>query len=252
MHTKKGLPKRNELVVCTPTKILPHAVFVTLKEYENAEGMVHVSQISSKWVKNINSFFQIGRDIVCKVLFIKEGSIDLSLKAVTPADKTRKWNEWKAEVRAENILTTAAKSIGKTQKDMYAEVGNKALGEYGALSHFIDNYRVEGGRVFSSLGLSAQWSRAIAQYAAEKQKNVRISVTLIMKTLAPNGVNAIKNAFKQVTQPGVTVKYISSPEYLIEIEASDYKRAEKQLADLQKTLETYASKHAIEFAAKKR
>lgn len=252
MRTKSGLPKRNEVVVCTPIKILPHAVFVALKEYNNIEGMIHVSQVSSRWVKNINTFFQIGRDIVCKVISIKGDSIDLSLKAITPAEKTRKWNEWKAEVRAENILTTAAKSIGKTKQDMYKQVGNKVLAEYGALSHFIDNYRVEGESVFSALNISADWSRAIAKYAAEKHKDVRISLIVSMRTLAPNGLALIKAAFEKIMKPGVRVKYISSPEYLIEIQASNYKQAEKQLAGLQKTLEIYASKNNIEFAAKKR
>ncbi len=252
MHKKKGTPKRNELVICTPTKILPHAVFVKLKEYEDVEGMIHISQISSKWVKNVATFFQMGKDVVCKVLFIKPEGIDLSLKAVNPSEKNKKWNEWKAEVRTENMLTNAAKKLGKTKEQMYEEIGNKIIEEYDNLYIFIDAYRMDGEEVFESLKIPKKWVEVITPYAKEKEKNVRLSLKVQLQTFKPNGIELIKNILLKIKKKNTTIKYISSPEYLIELESTDYKQAQKDLQNMQKQLESDANKNGVKLSIAKK
>jgi len=48
-------PNINDVVICKVTKIADFGVFAELLEYDNMEGFVHISQISSTWIKNIHN-----------------------------------------------------------------------------------------------------------------------------------------------------------------------------------------------------
>ena len=68
-YKKKGLPEENELIICTVKKILFHSIFVTLDEYENLEGMIHISQ-------SMDDFVSFSKD---KVLSGKESKRSLKV-----------------------------------------------------------------------------------------------------------------------------------------------------------------------------
>lgn len=251
MPKKQNLPRRNELVLCTPTKILPHAVFVKLKEYGDAEGMVHISQVSSRWVKNISSYFTIGKEVICKVLAIKDEGLDLSLKEVTPIEKTQKWNEWKAEKRAENLLISAAKKMKKTEEDMRKEIGEKILQKHEKYSFFIDSLKHEGDEVLKELKLPKKWEDVIRDFTKEKEKIIQITLKAEISTLKPNGIELIKNLFAKIKKDNVRIKYISAPEYLIEVKSSDYKRAENEISKMQLEMQDEANKNGLKITIKR-
>lgn len=61
------------------TKITAFGAFVTLGE--NKSGMIHISEVSSSFVKDIHEYLSEGQDIRVKVIKIDEnGRISLSLK----------------------------------------------------------------------------------------------------------------------------------------------------------------------------
>jgi len=67
-YKKKDFPEEGEIVLCTVKKILYHSVFVNLDEYENKEGIIHISEISPGRIRNIRDFVKENKTIVCKVL----------------------------------------------------------------------------------------------------------------------------------------------------------------------------------------
>ena len=56
-YKKQGFPEESELVLCTVKKILDHSVFVGLDEYNNLEGMIHISEVSPGRIRNIRDHF---------------------------------------------------------------------------------------------------------------------------------------------------------------------------------------------------
>ena len=66
-YKKQGIPEENEIVICTVKKILPHGVFVSIDEYKDKEGLIHISEISPGRVRNIRDFVEEGKKIVCKI-----------------------------------------------------------------------------------------------------------------------------------------------------------------------------------------
>lgn len=67
------------------TGIQPYGAFVALDE--NTQGLVHISEITHGFVKDINDHLKVGDEIQVKVLSVDEsaGKIGLSIKATEEA-----------------------------------------------------------------------------------------------------------------------------------------------------------------------
>lgn len=70
------------------TGITKFGAFVDLGEGKS--GMVHISEVSSGFVENINDFFKVGDTVKVKVLEINDnGKISLSIKKAAEGDKPK-------------------------------------------------------------------------------------------------------------------------------------------------------------------
>ena len=47
------LPERGDIVLCTVREITSHGIYVDLDEYNGMNGFLHISEISTGWVRNI-------------------------------------------------------------------------------------------------------------------------------------------------------------------------------------------------------
>lgn len=110
---RESLPEEGDLVLCTVKKILFHSVFVSIDEYKELEGMVHISEVAPGRIRNLRDYIRENKQIVCKVLRIdrQKGHIDLSLRRVNPSARSKKLNEYKQEEKAEKILEQVAKGL---------------------------------------------------------------------------------------------------------------------------------------------
>ena len=64
------------------TGIQPYGAFVALDE--NTQGLVHISEITHGYVKNINEHIKVGEEVKVKVLSVDKeaGKIGLSMRAI--------------------------------------------------------------------------------------------------------------------------------------------------------------------------
>lgn len=81
--------KRGEIIDVKITGIQPYGAFASLPD--NSTGLIHISEISEKFVKSIESFVQVGETIKVKVLdFDKESNhAKLSLKVIDKGYRRR-------------------------------------------------------------------------------------------------------------------------------------------------------------------
>ena len=69
-----------EVVECTVEQIMPYGAFVRITK-TGRKGMIHISELSYSFVKDINAVLKVSDQIQAKVIRIDEkGRIDLSLK----------------------------------------------------------------------------------------------------------------------------------------------------------------------------
>ena len=109
----KGWPNQGELVVCTVTKVVDFGAFVALDEYDNKEGLIHISEVASGWVKYIRDHVREGQKIVCKVLDVnpKRGHIDLSFKDVNEHQRRETIQLWKNDQKASKWMQFVADDV---------------------------------------------------------------------------------------------------------------------------------------------
>lgn len=74
--------KVNSIVTCTVTGIKKYGIFVNLDNYYS--GLIHISEISNKFVKDASKIVKIGDIINAKILSIDEETfhIKLSIKNI--------------------------------------------------------------------------------------------------------------------------------------------------------------------------
>lgn len=75
--------KKGKIVKGTVTGIEKYGAFVSLDEYYS--GLIHISEISHGYVKNVNDFLKIGDTIYCEVLDVDEDNfqVKLSIKNIS-------------------------------------------------------------------------------------------------------------------------------------------------------------------------
>lgn len=98
-----------DFIVGTVTKVKPYALFLNFDK--NAIGMLHISELSDKYVRDIESFASIGDQIKVKVLSIDEtnGFLRVSLKQVD--EKDRFFVKSKKENKFANVKESGFKDL---------------------------------------------------------------------------------------------------------------------------------------------
>lgn len=76
-----------DLIVGTVTNVKPFALFLSFSD--NTNGMLHISELSDKYVRDVESFASIGDEIKVKILSIDDtnGFLRVSLKQVAESDR---------------------------------------------------------------------------------------------------------------------------------------------------------------------
>ena len=68
--------KKNDVIKATVTGVQKYGAFVNTEEYE---GLIHISEISYGYVKNVNDYLKVGDDIFVEVVEIDDNDNHLKL-----------------------------------------------------------------------------------------------------------------------------------------------------------------------------
>ena len=232
MSRSKGFPDNGELVVCSVTSVKNFGAFVTLDEYDDKEGFIHVRDIASGWVKYIRDFIREGQKVVCKVLGVdsSKGHIDLSLKSVNDHQKREKVQQWKNEKKAEKLIEIVAERLSITVDEAYDEFGLELIETYETLYDAFEAVAANPDELREDF--EGKWVETFIEVANENVSipNVSIDGILEMKSMAPNGVEDIRKALMDgmaaAEDAEVSITSVGSPKYRIVITADEYKVAE--------------------------
>jgi len=231
-------PDVGELVVASVTRVVDYGAYVKLDEYQSVEGLIHISEIASTYVKNIRVHVREGQKLVLKVLRVntQRAQVDLSLRRVTGREKSEKMLEWKKAKKADSIVKGAAErlqigedEVSKVKTVLYEKFDNP----YDAFEEAID----EGEETFTKLGISEDWAKVLTDVARGKIKLEKAKVTGTVELICNKtaGVEAIRQALrvgKKVKKSrGTSIKIytIGSPRYRFEVRSKDITDAQATL-----------------------
>lgn len=234
---KLEYPEIGDLVIATIETVTDYGAYAKLDEY-NKRGLLHVSEISSSWIRNIRDFVREGQKVVLKVLRVdsEKGHIDLSLRRVTKRERIEKVLSWKMERKAEALLKGVAEKVQLPVDEIYQKAGALIEEKYSLYEGF-EKAAIEGPEVLIKLGLPEDLAKAFVEVARERIhiKLVKVKGTLEIRCLKPNGVKIIKDAFleaektEKAEDAEVRFYVAAAPKYNVEVLAANYKRAEEIL-----------------------
>ncbi|MBU0459685.1 MAG: S1 RNA-binding domain-containing protein [Nanoarchaeota archaeon] len=245
-YKRKGLPEVEEIVLCKVTKIFPNSVFVDLLEF-NDSGMVHISEVSPGRIRNLRDYVSIGRQIVCKVLYLdrERGHIDLSLRRVNSTQRREKLDEIKQELKAESLVKNLAKKLNKPVAQLYQQMAEKVFKEY---SHLYLCFRdvVSGDVKLEKMGIEDKVAQEFTQAILDKFKPDKISIQgeIRLKTYHADGVEKIKDVLSQIEKvsPKISLSYLGAGRYKLIIEDVDYAPAEENLEEVLELIDEFNDK----------
>ena len=250
-YKKKGKPEIDEIIICTVKRVLYHSVFVNIDEYENAEGMIHISEIAPGRIRNIRDYVVEEKKVVCKVLNITEkGDLDLSLRRVSTTQMVNKLNDYKKEEKAEKLLEQIGKELNFNLKKVYEDIGIKAIENYGSLNNLFNAILEKGKDAVTELKGNEKLSEQIYKVVKEKIKPIQITVSYILniRSYAENGVDTVRNILTDAEKQGTEIMYLGAPKYKISTTSTDVKKADTLLKKIIEKIEESSKRLSIEFS----
>jgi len=263
VKSRTKFPKEGEFVVAKVTEVQRQYVYVDLIDYEGlnseefARGMIHISEISSRWIKNIRNYVRVGQRVVLRVLRVEQekGHVDLSLRRVNSAQKENRMKEWKYALKFENLLQflTEEEGINLTLDDAYDLVGFPVVELFYTYQEAIENLKENGEEILSNIdNINDDVKNSLLKIVDENVSisTVSISGKVKLSFTSENGIDQIKESLSQALNVidskltrNININYIAAPFYRLEIVSKDYLDAENILSDALEIIEQNTDKY---------
>jgi translation initiation factor 2 subunit 1 len=247
---KPEWPEVGDLIIARIETITDFGAYAELDEFSQ-RGLLHVSEISSSWIRNIRDFVRENQKMVLKVLRVdhEKGHIDLSLRRVTKREHIEKIKSWKKERKVGALLRGVAEKAAMPVEELYKKVGALLEEKYGLYEGF-EKLVKDGPEVLTKLGVEEDVAKAFAQVAEERirVKMVKVRGTIEVRCKAPNGMKFIQESFASAKKSEKTrdakIEFFvtAAPKYSVEVAAENWKRAEELLQKVSQTVVTNVTK----------
>jgi len=230
-------PEQGEIVIGRITKVLNYGVFMELLEYEELQGFVHISNVSSSWIKNIRNFVKEGQIRAGKVISVETGKnqIDISLTKVSSNQQRSKIEEYKQSKRTQKLLELLAKDAKVKADVAWEEIAEPLLEKYDTLYDAFQAILLEDDSVLGEV--SKKWVKPLKEMVEKNfelpSKTVKGKVLLSIP--GPDGVESVKKVLLQGQKKGgkkIKLLYEGSGKYSLKATSTDYKSAEKILKEV--------------------
>jgi len=244
MPKRRGLPSQGETVVAKIVKINPNSAFAQLLEYAG-EGMIHISEVASGWIRDIRHFIKPNQEVVA--LVTRQEPLSLSLKRVTAQQRAAKLKEYNMEKRAEKMLEMVGQKLGKTLEQSYNEVGFLLQERFGSMYAAFEESLSKPEKLEKVL--PKEWIEAIIEVAEKsiEQKEFEFTAKLFLRSYEPNGVEVIRDVLQTAEKAKLDVRYIAAPQYLVKYRTLDPKKGGKEFVDKLNKLVAEAGKVEAKF-----
>jgi len=226
------LPERGEIVIATVTKIMDHGAYVSLDEYDDLQGFLHVSEIAPGWIRSVSRYVKEGEK---KVLLVKKvnpkrADIDLSLKQVSKDQKKKKLLSVKRFEKGKTLIQNVQKKAKLSNADA-EKLEDSLYSKYDSLYDAFMDIARNGISVIDDLKMSKKALPALEEICSKiKFPSVEIRGILEVSSSKPDGVEIIKNIFADILKQKnkkIQITYVGAPKYRLAVQAQEFKSAEK-------------------------
>ena len=241
-------PEVGEIVIATIKKTGDHGAYVSLDEYDNIQGFLHISEIAPGWVRKVTKYVKEGDK---KVLLVKKiqqdrAEIDLSLKQISKEQRKKKLLDVKRFEKEQGILKNIQDKV-KLSSEEIDQVEEKLLSKYNSVYEAIIEIGTKNINVIDDLDISKKIKEVIEEFSKKiKLPTVEIRGVLEMTSSKSDGIEIIRkillDAIKESKNEKIEISYLGAPRYRLSIFAQDFKTAEKTLKPILEKIEKNSSK----------
>lgn len=235
MEDHKNLPDEGDIVLVNVKQVTNHGAYVSLEEYGNITGFLHISEIATGWIRNIERYVRPNQKIVLKVIRVNKArsEVDLSLKQVSGEEKKSKIIEVKKNEKA-NAFMAIIKSKANLSDEQVKHIEDKILTKYDYVYDIFEATAKKGKEVLLPLELNENVANIIEEESKKISiPHVEIRGILEVSSQKSNGVEIIKSILSaaEITKGNarVIISYIAAPKYRIVVAADNFKVAEKAI-----------------------
>lgn len=246
----RQLPEEGDVVIATIRQLTGHGAYVVLDEYKDMTGFLHVSEIATGWIRNIERYVKPRQKSVFKVIRVNKAraEVDLSLKQVSGEERKAKLIEVKKSEKASASMNII-KEKTKINDIQVKEIEEKILQKYDYIYDLFEDVAKKGISVLSGIELQPEVLKAIEEESNKVQiPHVEIRGIAEISVKRPNGIDIIKSTLlaaesSKSTSSTVNVAYIGAPRYRIVVEAENFKIAERAMNNLVEKVHLNLEKH---------
>ena len=237
------LPEIGEIVIATIKKTGDHGAYVSLDEYDNIQGFLHISEIAPGWGRKVTKYVKEGDKKVLLVKKIQEdrAEIDLSLKQISKEQRKKKLLDVKRFEKEQGILKNIQDKV-KLSSEEVDQLEDKLLSKYKSVYDAMIEIGTKNISVIDDLEISEKIKKTIDDLSKKiKLPTVEIRGILEITNNKSNGIEIIRkillDAIKESQNEKIEMSYLGAPKYRLSIIAQDFKTAEKILKPILEKIE---------------
>jgi len=240
------MPEQGEIVLATVTKVMDHGAYVTLDEYDDIQGFLHISEIAPGWIRSISRFVKDGEKkvLLVKKVNSKRGDIDLSLKQISKDQKKQKLKEVKKFEKGKTLLQNVQEKTKLTDEEI-EKLEDNIYSKFDSVYDAFISIGRNGIESVKELKLTKKTATVIEDICSKiKLPSVEIRGIMEITNNQSNGVEIIKKTLLDIIKKDSTIDitYLGAPKYRISITSEDFKSAEKLLKPIIEEVETNIAK----------
>jgi translation initiation factor 2 subunit 1 len=246
------LPEEGEIIIATVRQVTGHGVYVTLDEYNNMTGFLHISEIATGWIRNIERYVRPKLKAVLKIIRVNKvrGEVDTSLKHVSGEERKSKLIEVKKSDKANVFLNFINSKLNLSDKNIQ-EMEDRMLQKYGYVYDAFEAVSRKGLDAIQNIELSSEIKNAIEDASKPIPiPLVEISGIMDITSKKPEGIEVIKNTLANAEGnkggASTTITYIGPPRYRVVGNAENFKVAKRLMNNtIEKTRDNIEKQHGI-------
>jgi translation initiation factor 2 subunit 1 len=243
MTNGRQIPQLGELVVGRIKEVKNYGAYVELDEYPGVEALIHVSEISLKWVRNIRDHLKEGQRNIFKVIRVNPDSmqVDISLRRVSKREREEKLLEIKKKQKVQVIIKSTVEKTGSHGENLLPKLLESVGGDFLRLYDVFEE--ISEGRPARGFfpNLDEGISKALESVISEeiRRREAVVKGELSMRCDGRNGVEVIRNAViasEALAGPSesIEIKVKGPPIYTVWVRASTAERASELLQEVYK------------------
>ncbi|MBI3334167.1 hypothetical protein HYZ97_01665 [Candidatus Pacearchaeota archaeon] len=209
-----------DIVLCTVRSIEGTTVFLNIEN--NGIGSMPMSEVAAGRIRNLREYVAPNKKVVCKVLTVESGGVQLSLRRVTAKER----EEAQERYRKEKTLQAVLKAVSADSEKILAKIKIK----YEAADFFDE---IKSNPLQAAQFMKKEELEQLTHLLKEKgESEKKVKKRVVVRTLAETGLQDIKEI---LAVPNAAIRYLGSSQFLVEVKARDFKEAN---TTMQKALET--------------